>query len=82
MEPWRGVAPPSHVSAISFSRVLMAPRIHRPVQGQVLAAEDNARGSVDHDERVSPDVLDRDALARDAFRNEPLNSTFDVLGAD
>jgi hypothetical protein len=31
MEPWRGVAPPSHVSAISFSRVL-APRIHLPVQ--------------------------------------------------
>ena len=72
---------PSHVSAISFSRVLMAPCIHRPVQGPVLAAEDNARGSVDHHERISPDVLDGDALTRDAFSDQPLNSPVDVLGA-
>ena len=50
-------------------------------QGPVLAAEDNARDLVDHHERISPDVLDGDALTRDAFSDEPLNSTFDVLGA-
>ena len=42
--------------------------------------EDSARGLVNLHERISPDVLDGDTLARDAFSDELLNSPFDVLG--